>query len=113
MKRIVFASVILSAAAAVGAYGVFPDETTQSFVAAANAVLRVWERIEANPFPVLIALGTFLATVAYHKAKGKSLRESVEVAATRVAVVAVPHKPVEDDENPVVKRAGRGRRGHS
>jgi hypothetical protein len=43
--------------------------------------------------------------VIYHKAKGKSLRESVEVAATRVTVVPVPHKQVEDQENPVVKRA--------
>ena len=40
--------------------------------------------------PLALAAGTFLLTVLYHKAKGKSFRESVEVAATRVAVVSVP-----------------------
>jgi len=51
-----------------------------------------------------LAAGTFLLTVIYHKAKGKSLRESLEVAATRVTVVNVP-RPEAADENPVVKRA--------
>jgi hypothetical protein len=40
----------------------------------------------------------------YHKAKGKSLRESLEVAATRVTVVNVPQAEA-GAENPVVKRA--------
>jgi hypothetical protein len=104
MKRIVFATAFASAAIGAG-YSIYPEEYTQSISAAANALMRVWDNIEANPFPVLIALGTFLATVVYHKAKGKSLRESVEVAATRVTVVPVPHKLIEDQENPVVKRA--------
>jgi hypothetical protein len=104
MKRIVLVSVFASAAIGAG-YSIYPDEYAHSFNVAANALLRVWENIEANPFPVLIALGTFLATVIYHKAKGKSLRESVEVAATRVTVIPVPHKPDEDRENPVIKRA--------
>jgi hypothetical protein len=75
----------------------------QYTAATAAAGLRVWQAVEANPVPVLLALGTFLLTVLYHKARGKSLRESVAVAATRVAVVAVPHPP--QDETPVVKRA--------
>jgi hypothetical protein len=104
MKRIVLVSVFASAAIGAG-YSIYPDEYAQSFNAVANAAMRVWDNIEANPFPVLIALGTFLATVLYHKAKGKSLRESVEVAATRVTVVPVPHKTLEDRENPVIKRA--------
>lgn len=104
MKRIVIVSVFASAAIGAG-YSIYPDEYALSFSVATSALLRVWENIETNPFPVLIALGTFLATVVYHKAKGKSLRESVEVAATRVTVVPVPHKQLEDNENPVVRRA--------
>ncbi len=104
MKRIVLLSVCVSAAIGAG-YGGYPDEYAQAVNAAAKAALRVWDNIEANPYPVLIALGTFLMTVIYHKARGKSLRESVEVAATRVTVIPVPHRPTEDHENPVVKRA--------
>ena len=104
MKRIVLMSVCVAATAGVG-YGVYPDEYAQSLKVAAIAMLRVWENIEANPYPVLIAIGTFLATVLYHTARGKSLRESVEVAATRVTVIPVPHKQAEDHENPVLKRA--------
>jgi hypothetical protein len=104
MKRIVLVSVF--AAAAVGAgYGIYPDECAQSIDVAANALLRVWANIEANPFPVLIALITFVATVVYHKAKGKSLRESVEAATTRVTVVTVPSKQTEDQDNPILQRA--------
>ncbi|VTR93034.1 unnamed protein product [Gemmata massiliana] len=69
-----------------------------------KAVARAADGIEANPVPVSVALGTFLLTVVYHKARGKSFRESVEVAATRVQVVAVP-APVGEPENQVVKRA--------
>jgi hypothetical protein len=104
MKRIVLVGVCASAAVGTG-YGLYPDEFVQSMNVAANALLRVWDNIEANPFPVLIALGTFVATVVYHTAKGKSLRESVEVAATRVTIVPVPRKQEEVEENPVVKRA--------
>jgi hypothetical protein len=104
MKRIVIACVFASAAIGAG-YNAYPNEYAEFFNAAANALLRVWDNIEANPYPFAIALGTFLATVAYHKAKGKSLRESVEVAATRVTVVPVPQKQTEDNENPVIKRA--------
>jgi len=54
---------------------------------------------------VILALGTFLLTVLYHKARGKSLRESVEVAATRVTVVSAPSRDPSESENPVVRRA--------
>jgi hypothetical protein len=104
MKRIVIVSVCASAAISAG-YGLYPEEFERSLNVAAIALMRVWDNIEANPFPVAIALGTFLATVIYHKAKGKSLRESVEVAATRVTVVPVPQKLEVERDNPVVKRA--------
>src|ERR1700684_4541277 len=102
MQRIVIVCVFASALIGAG-YSVYPSEYAQFFNAAVNALLRVWENIEANPYPFAIALGTFLATVAYHKARGKTLRECVEVAATRVTVVPVPQKQTEDTENPVIK----------
>jgi len=52
---------------------------------------------------VVLAFGTFLLTLVYHKLKGKSLRESVEVAATRVTVV--PGAPPAPSASPVVARA--------
>ena len=90
MKRIALTTVGL--AAVVGGAGyvahvTHPDEFNQTTAAAAKALLRVWQSIEANPLPVAVALGTFVLTVIYHKLKGKTLRESVEVAATRVTVV--------------------------
>src|SRR5262249_9590350 len=60
------------------------------------------QNVEANPAPVCLAVATFLLTVIYHKARGKSLRESVEVAATRVAVVPVAPS---EGETPVIRRA--------
>jgi hypothetical protein len=96
---------IVGVAAAVGTgYATHPDEFRQYADAAAQAGLRVWAGIEANPVPVLLALGTFLLTIVYHKLKGKSFRESVEVAATRVTVVALP-APAPEADNTVVKRA--------
>ena len=105
MKRIALATVGLVAAvggAGYVAHVTHPEEFTQSTAVAARAVSRVWQSVEANPLPVALALGTFLLTVIYHKLKGKSLRESVEVAATRVTVVtAAAAKP----EPSVVARA--------
>ena len=102
MKRIVIVTVCLAAAVGVGAreyLGDFEQYTTgvQKFLQRAS------DGIEANPIPVALAIGTFLLTVVYHKAKGKSLRESVEVAATRVTVVNMPSKGEAD--NAVVQRA--------
>ncbi|MCI0703551.1 MAG: hypothetical protein L0241_20920, partial [Planctomycetia bacterium] len=105
MKRLALLTVFLSAAAVGTGYATHPDEFTHYIGVASVAALRVWENIEAHPVPVLVALGTFLLTVVYHKAKGKTLRESVEVAATRVTVIPVPTKVTEEDNNPVVKRA--------
>jgi len=104
MKRIALATVVLAAAVGTG-YFVYPDEFKQSAEVTANAALRVWDSIKANPLPVSLALGTFLLTVIYHKAKGKSLRESLEAAATRVTVVPVPTMTTGEPENPVVVRA--------
>jgi hypothetical protein len=102
MKRILFVSVVLAATAGAG-YWTHPDEFKQFAGEAIAAARWIWAGIEANPVPAGLAGGTFLLTVLYHKAKGKSLRESLEVAATRVTVVPVP--VADADENPVVRRA--------
>jgi hypothetical protein len=105
MKRIAFVSVILAAVAGI-VYKTNPAEFDRYAGAVEKTGLRLWENVEANPVPVFIALGTFLLTVIYHKAKGKSLRESVEVAATRVTVVVPPKDSMEHPaEPPVVLRA--------
>jgi hypothetical protein len=103
MLRIVLAMVAVSALIA-GVYVKYPVETKRSVEWVSEAGEWTWENVRANPVPVGLALGTFLLTVIYHKAKGKSLRESVEVAATRVAVIPVAVADAED-EHPVVKRA--------
>lgn len=103
MKRIALATVCL--AAAVGVVNAkFPAEFKEHATRAEQAAWRAWDGIAANPYPVGVAVGTFLLTVVYYKAKGKSLRESVEVAATRVTVVTVPPAPTEA-ETAVVARA--------
>ena len=101
MKRIAWLAACLAAAAGAG-YGTHPEQLRRHAAAAAGAARWAWEGVKANPVPVSLAVGTFLLTVLYHKARGKSLRESVEVAATRVKVVAVP---VGGDENRVLRRA--------
>src|SRR5262249_26491855 len=102
MKYIALLTVV--AAAAIGAGFVFyPHEFRQYADASGKFAARVWGGIEANPGPVIIRVGTFLLTVLYYKAKGKSLPESLAVAATRVTVVTTP--PENPDETPVVRRA--------
>ena len=104
----IFALAIVALAAAVGTgYATHPDEFKQYADTAAQAASRMWSNIEANPVPVLVALGTFVLTIVYHKLKGNSLRESVEFAATRVTVVPVqvPAPATAEPENIVVKRA--------
>ena len=97
---------LATVAAAVGTgYATHPDEARQFLDAAARAAERVRDSIEANPVPVLVALGTFLLTIVYHKAKGKSLRESVAFAATRVTLVPVPTPAAGEHTTAVVKRA--------
>lgn len=102
MKKL-FALALIGATAATGAiYATHPDELAVAYNAATPYVQKAWAGIEANPAPVLVALGTFLATIGYHKLKGRSLRESLEYAATRVALVPVPTPA---NETPVVTRA--------
>ena len=103
IKRIALAAVAVGAAVGLG-YHAYPDEFRLYAVPVVDFGRWAWEGILANPLPVSLAAGTFLLTAVYHKAKGKSLRESLEVAATRVTVVNVP-QPDAGDENPVVKRA--------
>jgi hypothetical protein len=103
-KMIALASVTVAALGTVAA--THPDEWRQLTDRLAAAALRAWDGIEANPLPMLLALGTFLLTIVYHKLRGKSLRESVEVAATRVTVVPVPApSAATDHETPVIARA--------
>ena len=99
------ALIVLCVAAVLGVgYVKYPDEfeqTSSVVIAAQDGCGRTSARIRCRS---RVALGTFLLTVAYHKAKGKSLRESVEVAATRVAVIPVAVADSQD-EHPVVRRA--------
>lgn len=104
IKRIALGAVCLGAAVGTG-YWAYPDEFKHYTGLAAEFAPQAWDGIRANPVPVSIAVGTFLLTVVYHKAKGKSLRESVEAAATRVTVVNVPAREYGELENPVVRRA--------
>jgi hypothetical protein len=101
MKRIAFILFLLGLAAA-AAYIVYPDDFLFYAAETVKAALWVYESVKANPVPAALAAGSFLLTVLYHKLKGKSLRESVEVAATRVAVVPIP---IDGNENAVIRRA--------
>jgi hypothetical protein len=104
IKRLALLILFLAPVAAGLLYFKNPAEFTRQADLAVQNAPRVWSAVEAYPVPVVLAVGTFLLTVLYHTAKGKSFRESVEVAATRVAVVQVPvaEPPA---ENPVVTRA--------
>lgn len=107
MIKFLALTALLAAASAAAVYNTHPAEVRQAADVASAAAVRAWTGVEGNPVPVLVALGTFLLTIVYHKLKGKSLRESVEVAATRVTVVAVPAPaaPPAESEAAVVKRA--------
>ena len=106
MKRIAQLILFLALAGAGYLYLSNPEEFALAVADGTKFVLRLWDSIEAHPLPMGVAAGTFLLTVLYHKAMGKSLRESVEVAATRVAVVHVPVKEAATEpENRVVARA--------
>lgn len=105
MKKIALLVVVLAAAAG-GAKAVTEWEKLRPYLdSATRALERAQHGVEANPVPVVIALGTFLLTFVYHKAKGKTFRESVEVAATRVTVVPAPAPQPAVPENVVLKRA--------
>ncbi|QDU18698.1 hypothetical protein [Urbifossiella limnaea] len=105
-RRLVLATAALGAAAAAAGYHNDPADLDRLLAAARPPAERAWDGVVANPGPVLVAFLTFLLTVLYHAARGKSLRESVEVAATRVTVVPVPQPlPPPADESPVLTRA--------
>jgi hypothetical protein len=105
-RRIVLATAALGAATAAAGYLRDPADLDRLLDAARPLAGRAWDGVTANPGPVYLAGVTFLMTVVYHAARGKSLRESVEVAATRVTVVPVPAAaPVTGDESPVLARA--------
>jgi hypothetical protein len=101
MKYIMLTLAILAAAAGAG-YAIYPDEFGFYAAHARQTAKQAWDLVLANPVPVVLAISTFVLTVLYHAARGKSLRESVEVAATRVTKVTVP---VVEAEPEVVKRA--------
>ncbi len=99
-----FIVLMVGVAAVVGAvYAVRPVDFANAAATAKQFARTLRVSVEANPVPVFIALGTFLATIGYHSARGKSFRESVEAAATRVTLVSVPTR--DDSENAVVTRA--------
>jgi hypothetical protein len=102
MKKLFALALIGVAGAGAAIYATHPEELKAAYNAALPLTEKAWAGIEANPVPVLVALGTFLLTIIYHKAKGMSLRQSVEFAATRVAVVPVP---MAQSETAVVLRA--------
>ena len=104
MMKFIALVVFVAGAVVASAYTTYPTEFRQTADTASATAPRVWASVEANPAPVLVALGTFLLTIIYHKLKGKSLKESVEVAATRVTVVNVP-APTTESDNAIVKRA--------
>lgn len=104
MKRIAVLFVLAFVAAG-AAYFHYPGESARIADLISTAVTRSWESVEGNPTPLVLAFSTFALTVAYYKAKGKSLRESVEVAATRVTVIPVSTPPAEESENSVLRRA--------
>jgi hypothetical protein len=105
MIKFITLAVIALGAFAAGFFRFYPDDFTKFVADAVVAAQWAWDGIRANPVPVSLAAGTFLLTAVYHKAKGKSLRESLEVAATRVTVVNVPKVGESEGENPVVARA--------
>ena len=76
MKRIALATAAIGAVGAAG-YFAYPQEFRQYADTAAVTARTVGQKIDANPVPVYLALGTFLLTVVYHKARGKSLRKFV------------------------------------
>ena len=103
---------IAAVAAIIGtAYAVRPIEFAEYAETAKHLAMTLRGSVESNPVPVFIALGTFLVTVGYHKAKGKSFRESVEAAATRVTLVPVPAG--RRARTPWSREPGPGRRGRS
>jgi hypothetical protein len=101
MKKVIALAALGASAVAAGAVS-YPEDARHVADAAERTAQKLWAGVEANPAPVVLALGTFLLTLVYHKLKGKTLRESVEVAATRVTVVPVPPAT---SASPVVARA--------
>ncbi len=104
-RRLVLATAALGAAGAATGYFTGPADFDRLLAAARPFAERAWAGVAANPGPAYFAAATFLMTVAYHAAKGKSLRESVEVSATRVTVVPVPAAAAAAGESPVLARA--------
>ena len=104
MKRLALLTLFLAPVGAGVIYFKNPVEFTRQADLLNQNAPKIWNAVEAHPVPLALAAGTFLLTVLYHKAKGKSFRESVEVAATRVAVVQVPAAE-QPPENRVLARA--------
>src|SRR3954453_11153707 len=97
MKKLIALATIGIAAGVGTAYTTHADDFNRVLAVVQVGAERAWANIESNPVPVLVALGTFVVTIVYHKLKGKTLRESVEVAATRVTLVPVPRANAPDE----------------
>lgn len=65
------------------------DFTERTYDKAENYAEKGWGKLEENPIPVLVALVTMILTVVYHRTKGKTFRQALEVAVTKVNTVEV------------------------
>lgn len=109
MKKIAVIVLVL-VVAAMAKYLNNPNEFRPYLIKAGEWAQRIRSNAESNPVPIVIAIGTFVFTCIYHKARGKSFRDAVEVAATRVTVIpaapAASAATVETEPvNPVLMRA--------
>jgi hypothetical protein len=90
MRGFALAAVIATGAAGCAAWAVAPEEVEPRALAAGQEVARLavllWDGVAANPGPVVLAAAGFLLTVLYHAARGKSLREALDVTVTKVHV---------------------------
>ena len=103
MKKFVLFVLALIAGGTV-AYHKATSEAQPYLDKAKQVGMLVKSNIVTNPVPIGLAIGTFLFTCIYHKVKGKSFRDAVEFAATRVVVVPAPQVEPEP-ANPILMRA--------
>jgi hypothetical protein len=110
MIRLLKLAILAALAGVTAATGIFyatnaTPEDVDRYQATTEAVAgKVWANVEANPWPVGLAVGTFLLTVVYHKACGRSVRQALEAAALRGTIVT-PAAGQSQTESDVLTRA--------
>lgn len=70
------------------------EPADQTFTKVMTHASKLWESIEANPGPSILAIGLFVITVIYHKRRGASTVEALKA----VVLKTTPAEP----ENPVL-----------